>query len=172
MSSILNKIGIFLTYRALKLSIFLFESNVLPDFITRWGMRRLLETNLVPKNVEVQREEFMKFVQNLKSLPIAINTADANEQVQFNSYMKFNYLLHHHFSFEILTNLGQHYELPPEFFFPIMGDRLKYSSCIFPPGVGDDDINAAEVAALLQVEQRAKLEDGLDILELGCGQIQ
>jgi cyclopropane fatty-acyl-phospholipid synthase-like methyltransferase len=52
-----------------------------------------------------------------------------------------------------------------------MGDRLKYSSCIFPPGVGDDDINAAEVAALLQVEQRAKLEDGQDILELGCGGI-
>ncbi len=81
MSSILNRIGIFLTYRALKLSIFLFESNLLPDFITRWGMRRLLETNLVPKNVEEQRDEFMKFVETLKTLPIAINTAAANEQV-------------------------------------------------------------------------------------------
>jgi cyclopropane-fatty-acyl-phospholipid synthase len=81
MSSLLNKIGIFLTYRALKLSIYLFEANLLPDFITRWGMRRLVETNLAPKNVEVLRDEFMKFVENLKTLPIAINTADANEQV-------------------------------------------------------------------------------------------
>ena len=53
--------------------------------------------------------------------------------------------------------ISQHYELPPEFFLPIMGDRLKYSSCIFPPGVGDDDINAAEVVALLQVEQSFRL---------------
>ena len=81
MSSFLNKIGIFFTYRLLKLGIYLFESNVLPDFLTRWGMRRLLETNLVPKDVEKQRAEFMAFVESLKTLPIAINTADANEQV-------------------------------------------------------------------------------------------
>jgi cyclopropane-fatty-acyl-phospholipid synthase len=70
---------------------------------------------------------------------------------------------------ELTMLIVQHYELPPEFFFPIMGKRLKYSSCIFPPGVGDDDIDAAEIAALRQVEERAKLVDGLDILELGCG---
>jgi hypothetical protein len=81
MSSLLNKIGVFLTYRVLKLGIYLFESNLLPDFLTRWGMRRLLETNLISKDVEQQRAEFMSFVQNLKTLPIAINTADANEQV-------------------------------------------------------------------------------------------
>ena len=79
MSSLLNKIGVFLTYRVLKLGIYLFESNLLPDFLTRWGMRRLLETNLISKDVEQQRAEFMSFV--LKTLPIAINTADANEQV-------------------------------------------------------------------------------------------
>jgi hypothetical protein len=36
---------------------------------------------LISKDVEQQRAEFMSFVQNLKTLPIAINTADANEQV-------------------------------------------------------------------------------------------
>ncbi len=63
----------------------------------------------------------------------------------------------------------QHYELPPEFFVPIMGKRMKYSSCIFPKGVSDDDIDQAEVSALRQVEERAKLADGQEILELGCG---
>ena len=46
---------------------------------------------------------------------------------------------------------------------------MKYSSCLFPPGVGDDDIDGAEIASLRQVVERAKLEDGQDILELGCG---
>ncbi|EKX52795.1 hypothetical protein GUITHDRAFT_157030 [Guillardia theta CCMP2712] len=172
---------------------------MMPDFLTRWGMRRLLETNLVhrippplslppslppsppflplcvlaiivgskaavdcdvfkvPKDVEVQRSSFMEYVESLKKLPIAMNTADANDQ---------------------------HYELPPEFFFPIMGDRLKYSCCIFKPSTHLDDINTAEVRtgvssylltsclqidSLRQVEERAELVDGLDILELGCG---
>ena len=39
MSSILNQIGIFFTYRVLKLSILLFEKNLMPDFITRWVSR-------------------------------------------------------------------------------------------------------------------------------------
>jgi cyclopropane-fatty-acyl-phospholipid synthase len=52
-----------------------------------------------------------------------------------------------------------------------MGKRLKYSCCLFPPGIGDDDLDAAEIAALKQVEERAKLEDGQDILELGCGEL-
>ena len=166
MSSLLNKIGIFLTYRVLKLGIYLFESNILPDFLTRWGMRRLLETNLVPKDVELQRAEFMTFVQNLKTLPIAINTADANEQVVSDGFM--DLILNAPMLSKLKVEM-QHYELPPEFFFPIMGKRMKYSSCIFPPGVGDDDIDSAEIASLRQVEERAKLEDGLDILELGCG---
>ena len=46
---------------------------------------------------------------------------------------------------------------------------MKYSCCIFAPGVGDDDIDTAEIAALRQVEERANLTDGLEILELGCG---
>ena len=33
----------------------------------------------------------------------------------------------------------------------------------------DDDIDGAEVAALKQVEERAGLENGQTVLELGCG---
>ena len=69
-----------------------------------------------------------------------------------------------------LVMLGwQHYEIPPEFYFPIMGKRLKYSACLFPAGMHDDDIDGAEVAALKQVEERAGLANGQHVLELGCG---
>lgn len=36
-------------------------------------------------------------------------------------------------------------------------------------GMHDDDIDGAEVAALKQVEERAGLENGQTVLELGCG---
>jgi len=163
MSSIVSQIGVFFTYRVLKLSIMLFEKNLMPDFLTRWvrvrgyapatagrtayvpcraqraqgvdcapvtpgclrqGMRRLLETNLVPKNVEDARSNLMAYYESLRTKPVAMNTAEANEQ---------------------------HYELPPEFFLPIMGNRLKYSSCIFNKDTHDDDIDKAEEDALAQV---------------------
>uniref|UniRef100_A0A6T6SLL3 Methyltransferase domain-containing protein n=1 Tax=Hemiselmis tepida TaxID=464990 RepID=A0A6T6SLL3_9CRYP len=142
MSGIVSSVGVFFTYRFLKMGIWIFENNLLPDFIARWGMRRLLSVNLAKMNIEDERAKFMSYVESLKSLPIAMNTADANEQ---------------------------HYEIPPEFYFPIMGKRLKYSSCIFPKGMHNDDIDGAEVAALKQVEERAQLEQGQQVLELGCG---
>ena len=142
MSSLIQKVGIFFTYRVLRISIYLFEQNLVPDFITRWGMRRLLETNLVPKNVEEQRAGLMEYYESLRSKPIAMNTAEANEQ---------------------------HYELPPEFFLPIMGARLKYSCCIYNQDTHDDDINKAEEDSLAQVALRAELQDGQDVLDLGCG---
>jgi len=32
---------------------------------------------------------------------------------------------------------AQHYEVPAEFFELCLGPRLKYSSCLYPPGVDD-----------------------------------
>ncbi|MBU6362622.1 MAG: cyclopropane-fatty-acyl-phospholipid synthase family protein [Acidobacteria bacterium] len=61
----------------------------------------------------------------------------------------------------------QHYEVPAEFFEACLGPRLKYSSCLYPPGV--DDLAAAEDAMLALTCARARLEDGQDVLELGCG---
>ena len=94
MSKLLSKVGIFFTYRVLKIATYLLESNILPDFLSRWGMRRLLETNLTEKNVEQKQAEFMAFVQCLKGLPIAINTADANEQVDCFVYVIFKFGFH------------------------------------------------------------------------------
>ncbi len=61
----------------------------------------------------------------------------------------------------------QHYELPTAFFRQILGPRLKYSACLWPPGV--DDLAAAEEAMLALTCERAGLEDGMEVLDLGCG---
>jgi len=61
----------------------------------------------------------------------------------------------------------QHYELPTGFFELILGPRLKYSSCLWPPGV--DDLAAAEEAMLGLTCERAGIEDGMEVLDLGCG---
>jgi cyclopropane-fatty-acyl-phospholipid synthase len=72
--------------------------------------------------------------------PIAVHTSDANRQ---------------------------HYELPSAFFELVLGKRLKYSCCYWPDGV--TSLDAAEKAMLELTCQRAQLEDGMDVLELGCG---
>jgi cyclopropane-fatty-acyl-phospholipid synthase len=61
----------------------------------------------------------------------------------------------------------QHYELPTAFFREFLGPRLKYSCCLWPDGV--DDLAAAEEAMLALTCERAGLEDGMDVLDLGCG---
>lgn len=71
---------------------------------------------------------------------VAINTRDANEQ---------------------------HYELPPEFFVPIMGRHMKYSCCHYE--TGQESMDEAEAAMLAKTAERAQLQDGQDVLELGCG---
>ena len=61
----------------------------------------------------------------------------------------------------------QHYEVSPEFFKLVLGPRLKYSSCFWPVGVGT--LAQAEDAMLELSCARAGLEDGMTILDLGCG---
>ncbi|WP_201463904.1 SAM-dependent methyltransferase [Brevundimonas aurantiaca] len=62
---------------------------------------------------------------------------------------------------------AQHYELPPEFFRLCLGERLKYSCCLYPTGA--ETLDQAEVAALLETCAHADLSDGQTILEMGCG---
>jgi len=61
----------------------------------------------------------------------------------------------------------QHYELPPAFFQKVLGSRLKYSCCYWPAGIAS--LDDAEVAALESIGSRAQIEDGMEVLELGCG---
>jgi len=121
----------------------LLERDLLPDFLIRFGIRRLLAERLREEDKgdpEAQQAHFMRFVESLRESPVAIETQAANEQ---------------------------HYELPCEFFELVLGRHLKYSSCYFDPGLAS--LDEAEARMLALTCERARLADGDRILELGCG---
>jgi cyclopropane-fatty-acyl-phospholipid synthase len=121
----------------------LLESNLLPDVLIRFGIRRLLRDTLRERrsaNIETRQEALTTHIDGLKRSPIAIQTKAANEQ---------------------------HYEVPTRFYQLALGKRLKYSS-----GYWDDSVRTldqAEERMLGITCERAQLEDGQRILELGCG---
>jgi cyclopropane-fatty-acyl-phospholipid synthase len=121
----------------------LLERDVVPDFVIRRQIRDLLAQRIRDESkgsVEEQQRHFMQFLAQLKASPIAINTAEAN---------------------------AQHYEVPTRFYQLCLGKRLKYSSGYWPDGC--KSLDSAEEAMLQLTCERAALEDGDEILELGCG---
>ncbi len=60
----------------------------------------------------------------------------------------------------------QHYEVPADFYRLVLGPRLKYSACLWESATTLAD---AEDAMLDLTCRRAGLEDGMDVLDLGCG---
>ena len=62
---------------------------------------------------------------------------------------------------------AQHYELPADFFKRTLGAHLKYSSALWDDGA--EDLDAAEEAMLRLTCERAGIEDGMKVLDLGCG---
>jgi cyclopropane-fatty-acyl-phospholipid synthase len=132
-----------------KLAIELCERGWLPDFVTRFGMRRLMEERLADETLDRGEKEFGRFRSNLEDLrrsEIAVDTDAANEQ---------------------------HYEVPAAFFEHVLGANLKYSCCWFDPDAADRDLAAgldhAEDRMLALTCERAELKDGQHVLELGCG---
>lgn len=61
----------------------------------------------------------------------------------------------------------QHYEVAPAFFSRVLGPHLKYSCCWYD--APDKELASAEAAMLRTTCERAGIENGMDILELGCG---
>ncbi len=119
------------------------DGGLLPDRLIRWGIRLLNQKRLRDENpgsLEAAARAKIDFVHMLQESPVALATKLANEQ---------------------------HYELPPQFFQKILGKRLKYSGCLWPPGV--KDLEGAEEAMLSLTCRRAQLEDGMRVLDLGCG---
>jgi cyclopropane-fatty-acyl-phospholipid synthase len=57
--------------------------------------------------------------------------------------------------------------VPAAFFSEVLGKHRKYSCCYWPEGV--NELDAAEVAALQLTVERAGIEDGMSVLDLGCG---
>lgn len=70
-------------------------------------------------------------------------------------------------AFEIDKANEQHYEVPPEFFEIVLGPHLKYSGSYWDEQTRE--LGEAELSMLDLSCERAQLENGQDILELGCG---
>lgn len=121
----------------------LLEKNILPDWLIRIGIRRLLRSRLREEKEptgELQQKRTMALIERLKQSPIAEHTSDANEQ---------------------------HYEVPTEFFRLVLGKHMKYSSGYWKDGV--TSLDQSEEDMLNLTAERAELRDGMQILELGCG---
>ncbi|MSU72736.1 MAG: class I SAM-dependent methyltransferase [Opitutus sp.] len=82
----------------------LLKKNLLPDWLVRIGIRRLLAQRI---RDETPQYDQPSYVADLKTRPIAEQTSAANEQ---------------------------HYEVPAAFYQFCLGPRLKYSGCLYPTG--------------------------------------
>src|SRR5688572_25264169 len=94
---------------------FLLEKNIVPDFLIRTGIRKLLRQRLNEENKgssDAQQKHLQGLVEELKKSPIAMETGTANEQ---------------------------HYEVPTRFYQYCLGKHLKYSSGYWKEGVKDID---------------------------------
>ncbi len=128
---------------AMGLGTNLAERGWLPDRLIRTGIRARLRERIraIERDTEAEREELIAaLVAEMDASPVAPEPASANRQ---------------------------HYEVPAEFFRLALGRRLKYSCCFWPAGT--PDLDAAEDAMLARTCSNAGLEDGMEILELGCG---
>lgn len=121
----------------------LLEKNLVPDFLIRIGIRKLLKQRLSDEKKptpELQKQHLLSLVEELKKSPIAVQTQAANEQ---------------------------HYEVPTEFYKYCLGEHLKYSSGFWKEGVTDIDTSEKDMLELTC--ERAQLQNGQEVLELGCG---
>jgi len=119
------------------------EQGLIPDYLIRAGIRRLLRdrlAELAPGDVEKQVEIEQAFVRDMDNSPVALVPEKANEQ---------------------------HYEVPSAFYGLVLGARRKYSCAYWSDNT--DNLDDAEKAGLAHTCSRAGIVDGMDILDLGCG---
>lgn len=119
------------------------ENGLLPDSLIRAGIRRLCRLRLREIGADdptLSKLAIDRFIRQMEFAPVAVQTRSANEQ---------------------------HYEVPPAFFEQVLGPRMKYSSCWW--ALNNTSLAQAEEDALLRSADYAALENGQDVLELGCG---
>ena len=120
-------------------------SGWVPDALVRLGIRVRLEAQLVElRGIGCQDDlhSKMNIVQELTSMPLAVETSAD------------------------LAN-AQHYEVPAAFYDLSLGPRKKYSSGLWP--YPKTTFEESEVYMLDLYCDRAGLEDGMHIVDLGCG---
>jgi len=119
------------------------EAGLVPDPVIRAGIRRLNRQRLE----QIQAHDLERAGDLVESFVARMNTAEVAP----------------------LPGLAneQHYEVPAEFFREVLGLHGKYSCCYW--GNGATSLGQAEADALAITCDRAEIEDGMDILDLGCG---
>jgi cyclopropane-fatty-acyl-phospholipid synthase len=128
---------------AAAIALRLAERGWLPDVLVRAGIRHLLRSRLHDidaGDIAANAERAAQFIAQMNDAPIAPLPELAN---------------------------AQHYEVPARFFALCLGHQRKYSCCYW-----DADchrLNEAEEKALALTAEHADLQNGQDILELGCG---
>ena len=121
----------------------LVDAGILPDWLVRAGIRKNCAARLVEQQSggpAGEAERRRTLHTALRASPIAVATEAAN---------------------------AQHYEVPSAFFRLVLGPHLKYSCGYWPAGV--TTLAEAEARMLQLTVERARLDDGHRILELGCG---
>ncbi len=119
------------------------ESGLVPDSVIRQGIRRLLakkREEIRFGDIEYAAFESSEFADRMRQSAVALVPDLANEQ---------------------------HYEVPPEFFAEVLGACRKYSCCYFD--FEDATLDDAEERSLQLTVERAGIEDGMQVLDLGCG---
>ena len=117
------------------------DRGYLPQFLIRRGIRAQLRQRIEMIKSTGLSDAYatkMKYVDLLRSRPIAIETSTANEQ---------------------------HYEVGTGVLSAMLGSRMKYSSCLYPKGT--ETLAQAEMAMLELYVERAELKDGMRVFDLG-----
>ena len=127
----------------MSLAIQLAEAGKLPDVLVRKGIRQLVDKRLQ----EIKADNCETGMADLTTFIKAMNAANIAQVPE-------------------LAN-AQHYEVPAEFFHLCLGAQRKYSSCFWMQDT--QNLDEAEVLALIQTCDHANIQDGQHILELGCG---
>lgn len=130
-------------------------SFLVPDALIRYAIRVRCKHQLIDlgdRGAEGDQERKMAIVNELKTMPIAIETGAANEQ---------------------------HYEVPAKFYDMCLGRNKKYSSGLWPfpassLGIGkgmtlEESLDRSEEAMLDLYCERMELRDGMKVVDLGCG---
>lgn len=119
------------------------ERGILPDVIVRAGIRRLLRKRLrseMAHDPEASAHRLADWIRQCDDSSIAVSVDAANQQ---------------------------HYEVPAAFFDLVLGKYRKYSCGLFSKPT--TTLDEAEAAMLEQTCKRAGIEDGMRVLDLGCG---
>ena len=116
--------------------LLLAESGFIPDALIKIAARYISNKRISKSNIDYNKPEI---ISALSKGVVAEKTSDANKQ---------------------------HYEVPPEYFYHVLGTNLKYSCSLF------DNVNSLDEAETSMLElyiERANIKDGHEILDLGCG---